>query len=58
MASTFKFLFQFGDAGIHTLLEVDQGFGYGAVEGYHGRGTVGLRADGAELEAVAGEGEG
>ncbi len=43
---------------VDTLLEVLQGFGHRGVEGDHGRGAVGRRARGAELEAVAGEGKG
>ena len=48
----------FRDSPVDTLLERDEGFGHSRVEGYHGRGAVGLGAYGAELEAVAGEGEG
>ena len=48
----------FLDEGVHAGLEVRQGLGHGGVQGYHGAGAVGDGTDGAELEAVAREGEG
>ena len=47
-----------GKEGIDAHLEVGERFGHGGVEHYEGAGAVGRRADGAKLEAVAGEGEG
>ena len=47
-----------GYEGIDAHLEVGERFGHGGVEHNEGAGAVGRRADGAKLEAVAGEGEG
>ena len=45
------------DEGVHLVLEVHELFGHGGVEGNHRAGAVGLGTHGAELEAVAREGE-
>ena len=58
VASALELLLKLRNAGVDALLEVDEGFGYCTVEGYHRAGTVGLATHGTELEAVAGEGEG
>ena len=50
--------FALGDEGIDAHLEVGEGFGHGGVEHDEGAGAVGRRTGGAELEAIAGEGEG
>ena len=47
-----------GDEGVDAHLEVGEGFGHGGVEHDEGAGAVGRRTGGAELEAIAGEGEG
>ena len=57
VSGTFKFLLQFRNTFIHTLLEVYQCFCDSTVECNHGRCTVSLRTNGTELEAVACEGE-
>ena len=42
---------------VHSHFEIQQLFGNGRVQRCHGPGAVGAGTDGAELEAVAGEGE-
>ncbi len=44
-------------ASVNFVFEFNELFGHGGVEGNHRGGAVGRRSDGAELEAVAGEGE-
>ena len=42
---------------VHIFLEFRQLLGKGGIQRNHGTGAVGLGTHGAELEAVAGEGE-
>ena len=50
-------VFTAGDERIHAPLEVGESFGHSRVEHDERTGTVGLRAHGTKLEAVAREGE-
>ena len=55
--SASQFLLELRDAGIHTLLKVNQSLGHGTVQGNHSAGTVGLATHGTELKSVTRKGE-